>query len=124
MKILKTTYRRYVAPTAFDATIRFYEVLQQSKCEQRLSFPQMGIEVAVVGAFIVLSGSDDALSPVRHVEAALIVDSLDEFVAELRSLGVSVPSEYHSSSVGRNMTVTHPDGLVVEYFEPATTAAG
>jgi hypothetical protein len=124
MKILKTAYRRYVAPAAFDATVRFYETLQQTSCERRLSFPEMGVEVAVIGAFILLSGSDEALSSVRHVEAALIVDSLDEFVAELRALGVSVPSEYHVSSAGRNVTVTHPDGLIVEYFEPSTETRG
>ncbi|SMG23044.1 glyoxalase [Paraburkholderia susongensis] len=119
MKILRTLYRRYVAPAQLDSTIAFYEALQRLRCERRLSFPEMGIEVAVIGAFIVLAGTDEALAPVRHIEAALIVDSLDDFAGPLRSLGASVPSEFHQTPVGRNMTVQHPDGFVAEYFEAA-----
>jgi hypothetical protein len=95
--------------------------LQELKCERRLSFAHLGIEIAVVGAFIILSGSDEALAPVRHVEAALIVDSLDACASRLRSLGVEVPDTFHCMSVGRNMAVRHADGLVVEYFEAAPT---
>jgi hypothetical protein len=67
----------------------------------------------------VLAGSDEALAPVRHVEATLAVDSLDEFASLLRGSGADVPDTFHCTPVGRNMTVRHADGLVVEYFEPA-----
>ncbi|VBB16683.1 glyoxalase [Burkholderia stabilis] len=118
MQILKTLYRRHVAADQLDATVGCYEVLQRMQCERRLSFPERGIEVAVIGAFIVLAGSDDALASVRHVEAALIVDALDDFVEPLRVLGASVPDECHRTPAGRNMIVRHPDGFVAEYFEP------
>ena len=58
----------------------------------------------------------------RHVEATLAVDSLDEFASLLRASGVDVPDAFHCTPVGRNMTVRHADGLVVEYFEPARSA--
>jgi hypothetical protein len=118
MRIVKTLYRRYVGSAQFESTIAFYENLQTMKTERRLSFPERGIEVAVIGAFIVLAGTDDALAPVRHVDATLIVDSLDEFARQLHSLGAHVPTEFHTTQTGRNMTVSHPDGFVVEYFEP------
>lgn len=121
MKILKTAYRRYVSPEVFESTIEFYEDLQELACERRLSFAHLGIEVAVVGAFIVLAGSDQALAPVRHVEAALIVDSLDAFASLLRRAGADVPEAFHCTPAGRNMTVRHTDGLVVEYFEALST---
>ncbi|TKC86350.1 VOC family protein [Trinickia terrae] len=119
MRILKTLYRRHVDGVQFESTIAFYESLQGMRCERRLGFPEMGIEAAVIGAFIVLAGTDEALAPVRHVEAALIVDALDDFVEPLRALGASVPEDFHRTPVGRNMIVRHPDGFAVEYFEPA-----
>jgi hypothetical protein len=121
MKILKTAYRRYVSPESYQSTIRFYEALQAIKCERRLSFADLGIDVAVVGSFIILSGDNEALAPVRHVEAALIVDSLEGFASLLRESGIDVPDEFHCTPAGKNFTVRHADGLVVEYFEPRPT---
>jgi hypothetical protein len=117
--ILKTSFRLYVSEDAFDATVEFYEALLTISCERRLSFPEIKIEVAVIGAFIVVSGSEEALRPFRHVQAALIVDSLDACAEKLRKLGATSDGVIHENAAGRNMTFRHPDGLFAEYFEPA-----
>ena len=65
----------------------------------------------------------EALAPVRHIQAALVVDALDAYAQRLRELGATFLSETHENAVGRNMTVRHPDELVVEYFEPVKSAA-
>ncbi|AUT65812.1 VOC family protein [Paraburkholderia terrae] len=123
MPVLKTMHRLYVARDQLESSVAFYEAIQDVRCERRLSFEPMGIEVAVVGSFILLAGSDEALAPVRHIQAALIVDALDVYAQRLRELGATFLSETHENAVGRNMTVRHPDGLVVEYFEPVKSAA-
>ena len=51
------------------------------------------------------------------------MDALDVYAQRLRELGATFLSETQENTVGRNMTVRHPDGLVVEYFEPAKSAA-
>jgi len=124
MKTLKHSFRLYVLPNELDNTVRFYEELQQSKCERRLSFPDTGIEVAVVGNFIILAGTTDVLAPHKHVLATLAVDSLDEAYSWLKKNGATMLSEPHNTPVGKNLFVRNPDGLVVEYFEPARAATG
>ncbi|WP_233800914.1 glyoxalase [Paraburkholderia sp. HP33-1] len=119
-RILKSMYRCYVETAQLEPTIAFYEMLQQMQCERRLAFPETGIDVAVIAAFIVPAGTQDALAPVRHIESALIVDTLDDFVGPLCALGAGVPDEFHRTPMGRNMAVLHPDGFVAEYFESAT----
>ena len=119
MKILKSIFRHYMAPAQFETAIAFYEQLQQQGCERRLSFSEVGIDVAVIGSFILLSGSEEALAPVRHVQAAFVVDSVDAFTAWLVTQGADVPPTVHKNLAGRNVTVRHADGFVAEYFEPA-----
>ena len=67
MPVLKTMHRLYVARDQLESSVAFYEAIQDVRCERRLSFEPMGIEVAVVGSFILLAGSDEALAPVRHI---------------------------------------------------------
>jgi hypothetical protein len=121
MKILKTMFRHYVSSEQLDAAVAFYEQLQRQECERRLSFAEVGIEVAVVGSFILLAGSDSALAPVRHIQAAFVVDSVDAFSEWLRTQGADVPTGVHESAVGRNITVRHADGFIAEYFEASAS---
>ncbi len=118
VQILKSMFRHYVSPEQFDSAIAFYEQLQLQNCERRLSFPDVGVEVAVVGSFILLAGNEAALTPVRHVRAAFVVDSVDAFSVWLKTHGADVPTQVHETPVGRNLTVRHADGFVAEYFEP------
>jgi predicted enzyme related to lactoylglutathione lyase len=118
MQIVKSMFRHYVAPEQLDTAVAFYEELQQLKCERRLSFSEARINVAVVGSFILVAGDDSALAPVRQIQAAFVVDSLDAFSAWLRAQGAEV-SAVHESDVGRNVMVRHQDGFCAEYFQPA-----
>lgn len=124
MQILKHAFRQYVTPDSLDSTIDFYSRLQGVPCERRLSFAKTGIEVAVVGAFILLAGAEEALAAVRHVQATFIVDSLDEFASWLAKNGAQVLTQLHRSPVGFNVTVRHADGFIAEYFQPAKVAQG
>lgn len=121
MHLLHHAFRLYIEPSELEATVAFYEQLQDKKCERRLSFAERGIEVAVVGAFVLLAGSEAALAPVRTSTALLMVDSLDETLDWLRTQGSTVIHEPQQAPEGRNATVRHRDGLVVEYYQ-ATTA--
>lgn len=121
MRLLHHAFRLYVAANQLESTVAFYETLQGIDCERRLSFPELGIEVALVGAFILLAGTDAALKPVRAAQALLVVDSLDDALGEMGAHGATVLHGPQDAPGGRNATVLHPDGLVAEYYESATT---
>jgi predicted enzyme related to lactoylglutathione lyase len=120
MQILNHAFRLYIQPDQLNPTIAFYEQLQSTACERRLSFDDLGIEVAIVGRFILLAGSDQSLAPVRDAQAVLMVDGLDDVASWLQEQGGELLHEPRSAPGGRNFTARHPDGLVVEYYEPAT----
>ena len=122
MMLLKQSSRLYVQTAQLDAAIAFYEQLQAVPCERRIPFPQMGIDVAVVGAFILLAGDAAALAPVRHVRATLTVAKLDAVIPWLHARGGVLLSGPVDAAFGRHLTARHPDGLVVEYFEAAPLA--
>jgi predicted enzyme related to lactoylglutathione lyase len=119
MKILQSAFRLYVIPEAFEDTISFYERLQGQLCERRVHVAETGVTAAKVGGFLIFSGSPDVLAPHRHIGAIFYVDSLKECVEWLRRRGAEILAGPRTVTSGRNATVRHPDGLVVEYFEAA-----
>lgn len=117
MRILKKSFRRHVESSCLEETVTFYERLEGVTCERRIRIEQAGIDIALVGDFIILAGPEAVISQLRGVQATFTVDSLDEFVAALPAQGAELMSPPKSSAAGRNATVRHPDGLVVEYYE-------
>jgi len=118
MRLLHNAFRLYIDPSQLEKTIAFYEELQDKPCERRISFADRGIKVAVVGAFILLAGSEEVLAPLRETRALIVVDSLDETIAWLKKKDAVLLHEPHDAAGGRNVTARNPDGLVAEYFEP------
>ncbi|WP_439099382.1 VOC family protein [Brevibacillus laterosporus] len=49
--------------------------------------------------------------------ATFVVDSLDEFVTSFKENGYKFMREPKQVPTGKNMTVQHPDGTIVEYVE-------
>jgi hypothetical protein len=90
MRIVNQAFRLYVEPGQLESTIAFYESIQGKPCERRIVIAEAGIEVAVVGGFILLAGNAQALTPVRDAQAVLMVDSLDEFAPWLQANGAII----------------------------------
>jgi hypothetical protein len=120
MRILNHAFRRCVTPDQLEAAVVFYEAIQSTKCRRRVALPDAGVEVAVVGCFVLLAGADAVLAPLRSVQAVLTVDSLDDAEAVLNAQDAQILEGIHSSAAGgRTLLARHPDGLVTEYYEPA-----
>ncbi|WP_146646985.1 VOC family protein [Labilithrix luteola] len=120
MKILEAGFRVYCRPDDLERQIAFYERAQNTNCDRRIPIPETGVVAAKVGSFLVLAGPDEVLAPVREVIAIFWVDSLDEFLSWLPAEGATTLHGPRTIVGGRNATVRHRDGLVVEYFEAAT----
>lgn len=115
MKVLKTLSRLYV--NDLNQALEFYEELLGTPVSRRLELPQIGLELAQVGDILLVAGSDEALKTFRATQATFLVDSLDEFKAYLEEKGAELIRGPNKVPTGRNMTVRHPDGSVIEYVE-------
>lgn len=115
MKILQTLSRLYV--NDLNSTLKFYEELLGSSAAMRFEIPQIGLELAQIENILLIAGSDEALKSFRSTQATFLVDSLYEFKAYLEEKGVEILRGPDKVPTGRNMTVKHPDGSVIEYVE-------
>jgi predicted enzyme related to lactoylglutathione lyase len=115
MKVLQTLVRIYVED--LDSALVFYENLLGIKCNLRFSYSEIGLELASVGQFLLLCGSESALKPFHDTKATLVVDSLDEFKQFLELNGAKIIRGPKVVPTGSNMTVEHSDGSVIEYVQ-------
>ncbi len=88
----------------------------------RFEIPHIGLELAQVGDILLIAGSEEALKPFRNTQATMLVDSLDEFKVYLEEKGAEIIRGPDKVPTGRNMTVRHPDGSVIEYVEHSKMA--
>lgn len=120
MKVLSILTRVYVED--MQAALVFYEGLLNLKATLRFSYPEVGLELAQVGVFLLIAGSQQALRSFRDTTATMLVDSLSEFRTYLEANGAVLLRGPKQVPTGSNMTVRHPDGIVVEYVEHNATA--
>ncbi|HIH75673.1 MAG TPA: VOC family protein [Methanosarcina sp.] len=115
MKILQTLSRLYV--TDLNSALEFYKELLGEPATMHFEMPQIGLELAQVGNVLLIAGSEETLKPFRRTQATFLVDSLDEFRAYLEEKGAEILRGPARVPTGRNMTVKHADGSVIEYVE-------
>jgi predicted enzyme related to lactoylglutathione lyase len=120
MKILRTLTR--VCVNDLDDTVRFYERLTGNPAALRFCLPAAGLELSQVGDLLIIAGPDAAIVPFRPTTATFLVDSVDEYHRFLRSNGATIIRPPQQVPTGINMTVRHPDGLIVEYVEHTNDA--
>ncbi|WP_223770521.1 hypothetical protein [Streptomyces huiliensis] len=85
--------------------------------QPRLRFAYRDLNLASIGGYLLLAGSEEALAPYRGTHATAIVDSLDEVLDITGRHGGEIVDGPNEVPTGRNMTVRHPGGATVEYVE-------
>jgi len=113
MKVLTTLARLYVDD--LDRALPPLRALTGQ--DTRLRFPYAGVEVASIGSFLLVAGSDEALAPFRDVQSTVLVDDLDGLQEFIAAHGGEILSGPNQVPTGRNATVRHPGGVVFEYVE-------
>lgn len=116
MQIIKV-FTRIFARNLADI-LPFYEGLVKEKADLYVNYKELNLELASVGDFLLIAGSDAALEPFRTTVATILVDSLADFRSFLERSGAAVISGPQAVPTGWNMRVRHPDGSVIEYVEP------
>ncbi len=115
MKILKKLLRIYV--NDLDSAITFYEKLTNHTVDMRFKMPLNNLELASMDDLLLICGKEEDLKPFKQTKVTFLVDSLDDYKDFLENNGSTIIREPSEVPTGKNMTVKHSDGLVVEYVE-------
>ncbi|WP_431045689.1 VOC family protein [Streptomyces sp. P1-3] len=121
MAVLTTYARVYVDD--LDAALPTFEALTGAKPELR--FVYEGVELAAVGACLLVAGTPEALAPFRNVQVTAIVDDLEEILTVVAREGGQTLDGPNAVPTGQNLTILHPGGAVIEYvrFDSAKVEA-
>ncbi|MEV4252859.1 hypothetical protein AB0J52_06785 [Spirillospora sp. NPDC049652] len=115
---VRTTYAR-VYVDSLDTALPTFEALTSTR--PNLRFPYRDVELASIGGYLLVAGTPEALAPYRNVQATTIVDNLDDVLALVERVGGDILDGPNDVPTGRNLTVRHPGGAVIEYVEFETT---
>jgi catechol 2,3-dioxygenase-like lactoylglutathione lyase family enzyme len=125
MKILRVTAPVLtVATERLAATTAFYEGALGEPVRAHFRNPAGTLDLVLIGAMLIIGGSPAALAARSELKATLIVDSLDEWLAEVTRHGAAIlegptPGPMSDAGpVGSFMFVRHSDGHLFEYFQP------
>jgi len=115
LKIIQVLNRFYV--TEINEAIQLYESLFDTKCCLRFYYEETGLELAQIGNVLLISGSEEALKPYKETKATFIVNSLEGFKKYLLENESTIIRDIKIVPTGKNMTIKHPDGTIVEYVQ-------
>ncbi|MFF1282867.1 VOC family protein [Streptomyces sp. NPDC058299] len=92
--------------------------------QPRLRFTYRGLDLATVGDYLLLAGSEEDLAPYRGTHATTVVESIDHILRITERHGGEILEGPDEVPTGRNLTVRHPGGATIEYvqFHPAARA--
>lgn len=107
--------RVFVGPGQLESSVRFYEALQGLKADGGFPFPEAGLRLAMVGAFLLIEGTDEALAPFKSTTGTLLVDDVQPYYDKLVAAGAEIVFPLQVVPTGAAFNAVHPDGTVVEY---------
>lgn len=113
MTVLATLARVYVD----DLDVALPTFVELTGEQPRLRFTYRGLDLASVGGYLLLAGSEEALAPYRGTHAAAIVESIDRILSITEQHGGEILDGPNEVPTGRNLTVQHPGGATIEYVQ-------
>lgn len=117
MKIESTLVRIYVSLDEIEKTISFYETLTSERAVNRFKYKEEGLEIVRVGGFLIIAGNSKVLEKFRKTSATIKVDNLEEFKDFIIASGGRIVNNIKEVPTGRNMTICHRDGTIIEYVQ-------
>ncbi|KPC61859.1 hypothetical protein ADL29_22260 [Streptomyces chattanoogensis] len=118
MTVLATLARVYVD----DLDVALPTFVELTGEQPRLRFTYRGLNLASIGGYLLLAGSEEALAPYRGTHATAIVESIDQVLRLTEQHGGEILDGPNEVPTGRNLTVRHPGGATIEYVQFHATA--
>lgn len=116
--------RVYTGPGTLDTLAASYERLLGTERDMWFTYPEKGLSLAVVGAFLLIEGTEETLAPFRAVDGTLLVDSAQAYLTRLAAEGGEITEPLTKVPTGSGFTARHRDGTVIEYVEHRPTEEG
>ncbi|GII92072.1 VOC family protein [Sinosporangium siamense] len=116
--------RVFLPPGTIEDSADFYERLQGIEADARFDFPEARLNLATVGAFLLIEGDEEALAPFRDTAGTLLVDDVQPYYDKLISEGAEIIFPLQQVPTGAGFNVRHPDGTTVEYVHHRPTVEG
>jgi hypothetical protein len=101
-----------------EAAIGRYRALTGKDVAVRFDVPDLGITIARIGEFALISGAERGTELMRPVRATFAVDSVREFESSLRTLGFTIVRPPTPRITSINMVARDGEGTVFEFVEP------
>ncbi|MEU5339690.1 MULTISPECIES: hypothetical protein [unclassified Streptomyces] len=111
--VLATLARVYVD----DLEVALPTFVELTGEQPRLRFTYRGLNLASIGGYLLLAGSEEALAPYRGTHATAIVESIDQILSITEQHGGEILDGPNEVPTGRNLTVQHPGGATIEYVQ-------
>lgn len=115
MQIIKIMTPIYV--NDLEKAISFYEDLLQTKVRNRFYYAEKKLDIAVIGQFLIIGGTNESLAEVRNISLSFLVDNIHTFKDWLLDNGAVIIQDIKKVPTGYNMIVKQPDGTVAEYVQ-------
>jgi len=115
--------RVFIQPGELARSIDFYERLQSTQVDAKFTFPEKELALAVVGGFLIIEGSEQALAPFRSTTGTLLVADVQPYYDRLVAEGAEIIFPLQEVPTGAAFNARHPDGTVVEYVHHRPTPA-
>ncbi|MFI5688716.1 hypothetical protein [Streptomyces sp. NPDC051636] len=111
--VLATLARVYVD----DLDVALPTFVELTGEQPRLRFTYRNLNLASIGGYLLLAGSEEALAPYRGTHATAIVESIDQILRVTEQHGGQILDGPNEVPTGRNLTVQHPGGATIEYVQ-------
>ncbi|WP_260337978.1 MULTISPECIES: hypothetical protein [unclassified Streptomyces] len=111
--VLATLARVYVD----DLDVALPTFVELTGEQPRLRFAYRGLDLASIGGYLLLAGSEEALAPYRGTHATALVESIDRILSLTEQHGGEILDGPNEVPTGRNLTVRHPGGATIEYVQ-------
>jgi hypothetical protein len=103
-----------VKSTDHSAAVERYSALLESHFLQEFEIADRGLTVTVFPGLSVLSGPEEALSPLESLVASAFVDSIDTTREKLVKTGWTMAGSLGSP---KSLLARDPDGSIMEFVE-------